>query len=227
MNKLNIALDGPAGAGKSTVARELARALGYIYVDTGAMYRAVTWQMLQAGLEPHQQNEVIQMASRMKIELVPGDKTQHVRVDGADVTDQLRTHTVNRHVPLVAQIPEIRTLMVHKQQQLASRKGIVMDGRDIGTQVLPDAEVKVFLTASIEERARRRMNELQDDGQSITLAQMVEELTRRDRLDEEREVSPLVCAADAVIIDSTGLDVQQIVRRIMDLCRERGSRGLD
>lgn len=228
MNKLNIALDGPAGAGKSTIARMLAKELGYIYIDTGAMYRAVTWKMLQSGLEPYQHEEIIKMAADMDIELIPGNSSQIVKVDSIDITGEIRSNIVNKHVPLVAQISQIRTLMVQKQQEMAERKGVVMDGRDIGTQVLPNAELKLFLTASIRERAKRRWKEMQQEQDDLlTLEQVEEELMRRDRLDEEREVSPLIRAKDALVIDSTDKSPEQIVQYIMELCHKKVHGGND
>lgn len=225
LNKLNVALDGPAGAGKSTIARLLAKELGYIYIDTGAMYRAVTWKMLELGLEPSQHEEIVEMATKMDIRLIPGSETQQVWVNDIDVTNKIRTNTVNSNVPLVAQIPRIRELMVHLQQEMAKQKGIVMDGRDIGTQVLPDAEVKIFLTASIQERARRRLYDTQSEGHSLTIEEMERELERRDQLDEQREVSPLIQAEDAIVLDSTGKGIDVVVKEILELCIQKGSGG--
>lgn len=225
MNKLNIALDGPAGAGKSTVARLVAKALGYIYVDTGAMYRAVTWKMLQQGLTPEQPAQIADMARRMRIELIPGEQGQQVLVDGHDVTGAIRTVAVNSYVSQVAQIAEVRELLVHKQKQMAAQKGVVMDGRDIGTHVLPDAEVKVFLTASVKERARRRYKEMQSSGQDVSLEQLEKDIAQRDRMDEQREISPLLRADDAVLLDCTNLTVDEVVDRVLELCRAKVSGG--
>ncbi|MNO86530.1 Cytidylate kinase [compost metagenome] len=155
-NRINIAIDGPAGAGKSTVARLVANQLSYIYVDTGSMYRAVTWSMMKLGIEPESPDKVLQYARDMVIDLRPDKDGQKVWVDGVDVTPYIRSSEVNSLVSRYAQIEGLRTQLVHLQQQMALRKGVVMDGRDIGTTVLPNAEVKIFLTASVKERALRR-----------------------------------------------------------------------
>ncbi|MEY9093037.1 (d)CMP kinase [Paenibacillus sp. RC84] len=221
MTKFNIAIDGPAGAGKSTIARKVAGELGFVYVDTGAMYRAVTWKVLQDGVDPLDTEAVARTAAGMKIELVPGPDGQLVFVDGRDVSSDIRTKLVTDQVSQIAAIAEVRKLLVDKQKQMAASKGIVMDGRDIGTHVLPDAEVKVFLTASVRKRAERRFQEVQGTAMATTLEEMEKDIARRDMLDEGREVSPLVQAADAVMLDSTDLTIPEVVESILEMCRLR------
>lgn len=224
MDKFNIALDGPAGAGKSTVARLVAGALGFVYIDTGAMYRAVTWKALRAGLKPDEDaGAVVAIAAGSDIELKPGERGQRVLVDGEDVTEAIRMPEVNRNVSIVASIPEVRDILVGRQKLLAAGKGVVMDGRDIGTNVLPDAEVKVFLTASVGERARRRYNETSD--KTVTLAQLEREIAERDRMDSQRSASPLAQAEDAVLLDSTGMGLAEVVAAVLDLCKAKRGGG--
>jgi cytidylate kinase len=223
LGKINVALDGPAGAGKSTVARLVAEALGFVYIDTGAMYRAVTWKVMEEGLQPELEEQVIAIAKQMQIELKPGPKGQKVYVDGVEVTNAIRTDEVNRNVSLIARIPQVREILVKLQKQLAASKGIVMDGRDIGTHVLPDAEVKVFLTASARERAERRFKETTDPA--ITLDELETSINQRDRLDEQREVSPLIRAADAYLLDSTEMSLSEVVTQVLDLCRTHVTGG--
>jgi CMP/dCMP kinase len=221
LNKINIAIDGPAGAGKSTVARKVAGLLGYIYVDTGAMYRAVTWEMLRSGIDPEDSSKVIPAAKGLDIRLLPGASSQVVLVNGEDVTEHLRSNEVSNKVSYVARIAEVRTLLVDIQQAMASSRGVVMDGRDIGTKVLPDAELKVFLTASVRRRAERRYLELQERAESVTLEQLADEIAERDKLDSERVTSPLEQAPDAILIDSTDMSIDQVVDRIVELSLER------
>jgi cytidylate kinase len=189
------------------------------------MYRAVTWKMLQEEIAPEQSDKIAELAGRMRIELLPGEHGQRVLVDGRDVTDEIRSLAVNRLVGKVAQIPEVRRLLVQKQRQMAAAKGVVLDGRDIGTEVLPDAEVKIFLTASVKERAERRYHELARVGQTIPLEQLEKEIAERDRMDEQREISPLVQAPDAVLIDSTDKTIEQVVDEVLTLCRSRSGGG--
>lgn len=223
MKKFNIAIDGPAGAGKSTIARLVAKELGFIYVDTGAMYRAVTWKVLQSGISLDDEKQIAQTAESTAIDLKPGDDRQLVFVDGIDVTDEIRSTEINKRVSEVARIPEVRTSLVHKQKRLATDKGVVMDGRDIGTQVLPDAEVKVFLTASVRKRAERRLLETSDPD--ITLEQLERDIAARDKMDRERETSPLVQAEDAILIDSTDMTLHEVVSAVLDLCRTKVTGG--
>jgi cytidylate kinase len=226
LQKFNIAIDGPAGAGKSTVARMVAGALGFVYVDTGGMYRAVTWKVLQEGLNPEHIEDVIAVARRMEIELQPRNDGQQVWVDGVDVTKWIRSAEVNRYVSQISSIAEVRQILVSKQKQLAAVKGVVMDGRDIGTQVLPGAELKIFLTASVKERADRRFKEMQDGGdRSVTLEQLEQDIARRDQMDEEREISPLVRAEDALLIDCTTMTIPEVVDAILGLCRDKVGGG--
>ncbi|SEB64956.1 (d)CMP kinase [Paenibacillus sp. GP183] len=226
MQKFNIAIDGPAGAGKSTVARMVAGALGFIYVDTGGMYRAVTWKVLQEGLNPEQTADVIAVARRLEIELQPRPDGQQVWVDGVDVTKWIRSAEVNGYVSKIASIGEVRQILVTKQKRLATAKGVVMDGRDIGTQVLPDAELKIFLTASVHKRAERRFKEMQDGGdRDATLQQLEQDIARRDQMDQEREISPLVRADDALLIDSTTMSIPEVVDAILGLCRDKAGGG--
>ncbi|MCJ8011106.1 (d)CMP kinase [Paenibacillus sp. KQZ6P-2] len=216
--KINIAIDGPAGAGKSTIARLVAKELSYIYVDTGSMYRAVTWYMLKHNILPEFSDQVLQHAQNMVIELIPGVDGQKVLVDGQDVSPLIRSQEVNGMVSHYAQIEGLRKHLVALQQQMAARKGVVMDGRDIGTTVLPDAELKIFMTASVKERALRRFKEL-SDAQGLTLEQLEKDIAERDRLDEGREISPLRCADDAIVLDTTHMDIPQVVETIVSYCR--------
>ncbi|MBC8078961.1 MAG: (d)CMP kinase [Gorillibacterium sp.] len=217
LNRFNIALDGPAGAGKSTVARLVAKALGFVYVDTGAMYRAVTWHVLKLNLHLEDVDKVIAVAREMEIVLKPGENGQLVIVDGEDVTEYIRSSEINQNVSYIARISEIRELLVAKQKHLAADKGVVMDGRDIGTKVLPDAEVKVYLTANARRRAERRFSELGDP--QITVDDLEAQITNRDILDKEREVSPLKQADDAILLDTTEMSLEEVVDAVLALCR--------
>jgi cytidylate kinase len=226
LQKFNIAIDGPAGAGKSTIARMVAGTLGFVYVDTGGMYRAVTWKVLQDGIMPDQAAEAIAAAQRMSIELHPRADGQQVFVDGVDVTKLIRSSAVNEHVSQIASLGEIRQILVAKQKEMAASKGVVMDGRDIGTHVMPDAEIKIFLTASVKERAQRRFKEMQSGGdQSVTLEQLEQDIARRDQMDEQREISPLAQADDALLIDSTTMTIPDVVDAILRLCRDKVGGG--
>lgn len=219
MKRLRVAIDGPAGAGKSTVARRVAEALGLLYVDTGAMYRAMTWAALQEGVDPLNDAELARLAGRVQLELRRDGDAVRVWIDGRDVTSMLRDPRVNRAVSAVAGVPAVRMRMTQLQRELAERGGVVMDGRDIGTSVMPDAEVKVFLTASLSERARRRVEELRRCGHDVDAEQVEHELAERDRADAHRAVSPLAQAPDARLIDTTGRDVDSVVQEILTLCR--------
>ncbi len=226
MDTYNVAIDGPAGAGKSTIARLVAGALGFVYVDTGAMYRAVTWKVLQEGFSPSQTEQVIALAKKMSITLLPGPDGQKVLVDGLDVTKDIRTTVITAHVSQIASIGEIRAMLVEKQKRMAFAKGVVMDGRDIGTHVLPDAEIKIFLTASARERAERRYKELQRAGDcTMSLEELERDIARRDQMDQEREISPLVKAHDAILLDSTRLSISEVVDKILKLCKAKVSGG--
>ncbi|MFC5650838.1 (d)CMP kinase [Paenibacillus solisilvae] len=218
--RINVAIDGPAGAGKSTVARKVAESLGYIYVDTGAMYRAVTLAANRSGIEPHESDRLKELVESIHIRLKPGVEGQTVLLNGEDVTQAIRTRDVTLRVSQVASHEAVRTRLVDIQRELAALKGIVMDGRDIGTQVLPQAELKVFLVASVQVRALRRYQEL-NENERIPLNQLEEEIAQRDHSDENREISPLTCAKDAVVLDSTELTIDQVVALILDLSRTK------
>ncbi|WP_424766239.1 (d)CMP kinase [Paenibacillus sp. sgz302251] len=219
-DRMNIAIDGPAGAGKSTVARKVAEQLGYVYVDTGAMYRAVTLSAQRAGVSAAQPEKLAELARSLKIELEPGIQGQSVYVNGEDVTSLIRSREVTLQVSHYAANEAVRDVLGMMQRNLAAFKGVVMDGRDIGTHVLPDAELKVFLTASVKERALRRFREI-SETQSVTLEQLEAEIAERDRLDEQRDISPLICASDAVVVDSTGMTIDEVIQAIVDLSRTK------
>lgn len=219
--KISIAIDGPAAAGKSTVAKLVAEKLSYIYIDTGAMYRALTLKALTKDVNLENAMELYTLLTQTQIQLVPGKGEQFVYLDEKDVTHTIRSQEVTNSVSIVSKHQSVREEMVTRQQRLAAGGGVVMDGRDIGTHVLPQAEVKVFLVASVEERAVRRHTENLEKGYSSDLQQLKEEIEKRDKLDSEREVAPLKKASDAVLIDTTALGIQQVVNRIVTLANER------
>jgi cytidylate kinase len=219
--KLSIAIDGPAAAGKSTVAKIIAEKLSYIYIDTGAMYRALTYKALLNHLDLEDEQVLADVLLNTEIRLTPSDKGQLVFVDQQDVTSEIRSGTVTNSVSIVSKHQKVREEMVRRQKEFAAGGGVVMDGRDIGTHVMPHAEVKVFLLASVEQRALRRHSENLEKGFPSDLIQLMEEIARRDKIDSEREVAPLKKAADAVEIDTTSLDIEDVVKGIMDLVYER------
>ena len=219
--KISIAIDGPAAAGKSTVAKLVAEKLSYIYIDTGAMYRALTLKALTKDVNLENAMELYTLLTQTQIQLVPEKGGQFVYLDGNDVTDKIRSQEVTNSVSIVSKHQSVREEMVSRQQRLAEGGGVVMDGRDIGTHVLPQAEVKVFLVASVEERAVRRHTENLEKGYSSDLQQLKEEIEKRDKLDSEREVAPLKKARDAKLIDTTALSIEQVVNRIVALANER------
>jgi CMP/dCMP kinase len=221
MKRISIAIDGPAAAGKSTVAKIVAEKLAYVYIDTGAMYRALTYLALQKGVDLHDQQALLQVLRDTYIELKPSERGQLVLVNGQNITDVIRSEEVTNSVSLVAKHPLIREEMVARQRALGERGGVVMDGRDIGTHVLPQAEVKIFLKASVEERAKRRHEENLARGFASDLEKLKEEIARRDKIDSEREVAPLKKAEDAVEIDTTSLSINDVVNEIMKIIEER------
>ena len=218
-----VAIDGPMGSGKSTIAREVARRLGYRHVDTGAMYRAVTAAALRRGVAPDDAAALAALAGRVRIEAGPAGEDARVYVDGEDVTPALRTVEVNRIVGQIARVPGVRAALRDAQRALGAAGRVVMEGRDIGSVILPDAAVKVFLTASSDERARRRQAELMAAGQVVPLDEVRRIEAEDDCAATTREVAPLVVAADATVIDSTGLPVDEVVARVLALVdRARG-----
>ena len=218
---LQVAIDGPASSGKSTVAKIIAKRFGYVYCDTGAMYRSVTWAALENGIDVSDTKQVIDLARRIKITFEPGQPDQRVFVDGHEVTKDIRTEKIAANVSEVAAIPEVRAQMVEQQRQIAQAGGIVMDGRDIGTTVLPDAQVKVFLVASAHERARRRYEEnLQKGLATQSLDELEAAIKLRDQKDSTRKVSPLTQAKDAILIDTTSLTIDQVVDEISALIKK-------
>lgn len=217
MTAINIALDGPAAAGKSTIAKRVASKLGMIYVDTGAMYRAITFYYLNQKQNFTNFKDLIR---QINLKLGYDEKKgQRVFINDSDVTDFLRENDVTEHVSYVASIEEVRSFLVDAQKQLAKEKGIVMDGRDIGTTVLPDAEVKVYMIASVEERAQRRLKDNELRGIESTLEQLKQDISKRDEYDMNREISPLKKAKDAIEIDTTGLSIDDVTEKIIDLTK--------
>jgi CMP/dCMP kinase len=222
LKKLRIAIDGPAAAGKSTVAKIVAGKLSYLYIDTGAMYRSLTYKALKLNIDLHEENELKELLAQTKITLEPTEDGQIVYVDGENVTDEIRQAAVTNSVSHVAVHSQVREEMVNRQQQLAKQGAVVMDGRDIGTHVIPDAEIKVFLLASVDERAQRRHEENISKGFPSDLEQLKVEIARRDKIDSEREVAPLKKADDATEIDTTSLSIPEVVDQIMLLVERKG-----
>ena len=213
--RISIAIDGPAAAGKSTVAKVVAKKLSYVYIDTGAMYRTITYAALEQKVDIENEEQLMEVVKNVKIEFQQGENTQLVFLNGQDVSEVIRTPEVTNRVSIVAKHRLVREEMVRRQQELAEKGGVVMDGRDIGTHVLPDAEVKIFMLASVEERAERRHLENMNKGFDSNLEQLKEEIAQRDKLDSEREVSPLKKADDALELDTTSLSIVQKIMGIV------------
>ncbi len=215
-----VAIDGPAGSGKSTTARLAAQRLGYLYLDTGAMYRAVTLKALREGVDVRDEEAVAKLAEEAQIDLVMRDGKLTVLLDGEDVTEAIRMPEVSRNIGPVADNPEVRRILVERQRQMGKQGGVVAEGRDIGTVVFPDAEVKLFLTALPHERARRRHKELLSKGVNLPLSDIREEIEKRDQEDMSRPVGALRKAPDAIELDTTGLSIEEQVAEVVRLAKE-------
>ncbi|HEV2617223.1 MAG TPA: (d)CMP kinase [Candidatus Acidoferrales bacterium] len=220
IRKLVIAIDGPVGSGKSTAARRVADLLGYTYIDTGAMYRAVALKALRRKISLDATDELVKLAGVTRIDLRAQDGTQRVLLDSEDVTASIRTPEVSQTASKIAIIEGVRRVLVAEQRRAGALGGVVMEGRDIGSVVFPDAGLKIFLTASDETRAHRRWREHQQKGDAIDLAKTLEEIRERDRRDARREHSPLVRAEGAVLVDSTAMEAEEVARLIAMLARE-------
>lgn len=215
MRKIIIAIDGPAGSGKSTTARLVAQRLGYTYIDTGAMYRALTLKVIQSGIDPNDENEIAKLAENTRIELFYRNGDLKVLLDGEDVTEKIRSPQVTSLVSLVSAHPKVRETMVKKQRELGKNGGVVMDGRDIGTVVFPEADLKIFMKADVKERARRRQKEMESQGFYVELDELIKEIEERDKFDSTREVAPLKKAKDAIEIDTTNLTIEEQVEIVL------------
>jgi cytidylate kinase len=222
MKKQIIAIDGPVGSGKSTLARRVAELMGYVYIDTGAMYRALALKALRRGISLDATDQLVALARETRIDLRAQDGTQRVFLDGEDVTAAIRTPEVSQAASRVAVVPGVRQVLAAEQRRAGEQGGVVMEGRDIGSVVFPDAGLKIFLTASPEVRAERRWREHQQKGDAIDLARTLEEIRERDQRDRERSSSPLSRAPDAVVVDSTAMEPEEVARLVVLLARERG-----
>lgn len=218
MKKLVVAIDGPAGAGKSTVAQMAAKELGFTYIDTGAMYRAVAWKSLQQG-KTVTDDLINDVVKDIDIVLDYKEGKTKVFVDGTEVTAAIRTPEVTGIVSQVAALGPVRERLTDLQRKMATQGSVIMDGRDIATNVLPNADIKIFLTASIEERADRRYKEMKAKGYDVDLKKLQEEIAARDKADSEREISPLVQAEDAELLDTSDMSIEEVVKAILDRCR--------
>lgn len=218
---MKIAIDGPAGAGKSTISKAVAEKLGFIYIDTGAMYRAVGLSAVRNGIDTSDAEGVISLLGDINIELSYNEKGQQIFLNGENVSADIRMPEISSAASNVAVIPEVRLKLVELQRQLASQNDVLMDGRDIGTYVLPDAEVKIFLTASVEERAARRYRELLEKGVDVDFSDVKADIISRDKNDSEREFAPLKPADDSITVDNTNLNIQQSVDEICRIAEAR------
>jgi cytidylate kinase len=219
MKRLIIAIDGPVGSGKSTLARRVAELMGYAYIDTGAMYRALALKTLRRGLSLDATDQLVALARETRIDLRAQDGTQRVFLDGEDVTAAIRTPEVSQGASKIAVVGGVRQVLVAEQRRAGEQGGVVMEGRDIGSVVFPDAGLKIFLTASPEVRAERRWREHQQKGEAIDLARTLEEIRERDQRDRERSTSPLVRAPDAVVVDSTAMEPEEVARLVVMLAK--------
>ena len=218
MENLVIAIDGPAGAGKSTISKLIAKNLGINYIDTGAMYRAITYKGLKSGIDINDRQKVVDLCSRTEVDFVDNS----IYLDGVRLGEEIRTLEVSSKVSDVAKIPQVREFLLEKQREIGKRSDVILDGRDVGTHIFPDTKYKFFLNASAQERGRRRYQELVDKGQTVILEDIIEDIKKRDYIDSTREVAPLVKADDAIEVDSTSMTIDQVVTYISDMVRRIG-----
>ena len=224
MEYISVAIDGPSGAGKSTVARAVAARMGYVYVDTGAMYRAIGLAVYRRGITGEDTAGIIASLPTVDISLAYQDGMQHVLLNGEDVSEAIRTPEIAQYASKVSAVPEVRRFLLDVQRDMANNSNILMDGRDIGTVILPDAPVKIFLTASAKTRAERRYRELKEKGQQVTLEGVLADIQARDRQDTTRAVAPLRQADDAVLLDTSALDLEQSIAAVLRIIREKTER---
>ena len=214
----NVAIDGPAGAGKSTIAKLVAKEKGYVYVDTGAMYRGLAIHFLENGIEAEEKEKIAEACKDADVTIRYEDGQQQVYLNGKNITAKLREEAVGNMASKSSAIPEVRATLLEHQRALARKEDVIMDGRDIGTCVLPDADVKVFLTASVETRAKRRYDELVEKGVACDLEEIARDIAERDERDSTREIAPLKQAEDAVLVDSSHMTIEEVVAAIVKLC---------
>ena len=219
--KITIAIDGPAGAGKSSISKVVANELGYLYIDTGAMYRGVTWAVLDSHVDVKNQNDVEALLPTLDLTLEPTASACKVFVKGQDVTDLIRQQQINENVSTIASYKGVREYLVERQQAMAAIGGVILDGRDIGSVVLPDAELKIYLTASVDARAKRRWLEVQGTSNEQPLEDIKKNVESRDEMDKNRDESPLVCVEDAIVVDSSNMTFDETVKHILHLVQER------
>ena len=219
--KITIAIDGPAGAGKSSISKVVANELGYLYIDTGAMYRGVTWAVLDSHVDVKNQNDVEALLPTLDLTLEPTASACKVFVKGQDVTDLIRQQQINENVSTIASYKGVREYLVERQQAMAAIGGVILDGRDIGSVVLPDAELKIYLTASVDARAKRRWLEVQGTSNEQPLEDIKKNVESRDEMDKNRDESPLVCVEDAIVVDSSNMTFEETVEHILHLVQDR------
>lgn len=219
--KINVALDGPSGAGKSTIAKAVAKKLEYVYVDTGALYRTIAYYVISNGFDAKDENAVVSCLDKINVKLKYISGAQHVMLNGEDVSDKIRTPEISMGASAVSAIPKVREFLFDLQQDIAKHNNIIMDGRDIGTVVLPNAQVKIFLTATAEERANRRFKELQEKGDPSTYEQVLEDIKQRDYNDTHRDIAPLKKADDAVEVDSTKMTLDEVIDAIVKIINDK------
>ena len=219
--KIAIAIDGPAGAGKSSISKVVANELGYLYIDTGAMYRGVTWAVLDSHVNVNNQKDVESLLPSLDLTLEPTANACKVFVKGQDVTDLIRQQQINENVSTIASYKGVREYLVERQQAMASVGGVILDGRDIGSVVLPKAELKIYLTASVDARAKRRWLEVQGTSNEQSLEDIKKNVESRDEMDKNRDESPLVCVEDAIVVDSSNMTFDETVEHILHLVQER------
>ena len=219
--KITIAIDGPAGAGKSSISKVVANELGYLYIDTGAMYRGVTWAVLDSHVDVKNQKDVESLLPSLDLTLEPTANACKVFVKGQDVTDLIRQQQINENVSTIASYKGVRKYLVERQQAMAAVGGVILDGRDIGSVVLPKAELKIYLTASVDARAKRRWLEVQGTSNEQSLEDIKNNVESRDEMDKNRDESPLVCVEDAIVVDSSNMTFDETVEHILHLVQER------